>query len=174
MSLLLMVLGLVGGLAVAVELLNLFAREFFGGGRAQEAIKESIRKTQSELRAADKKLDALRATRRTVASELERAAHKIEEMEREMRRTPDVPPALIHSVATAGSGGRYRAPLSKTLPAEADENQTLLWKNQAFVEVLAAGPEEALDAAKRQFPESHGYAIGAFIPVSSPSVESAA
>lgn len=174
MSLLLMVLALVGGLAVLVEAFNLLGRDIFFGGRAQEAIKESIRKTQSELRAADKKLDSLRATRRGVVAELERTTQKIEDIEKELRRTPDVPPALIHSVATTGFGGRYRATLSKTLPPEADENQVLLWKHNAFVEVAAAGPEEAYDAARRQFPESHGYAIGRFTPVDKSSVESAA
>ena len=42
----------------AAVLLNMF----FNGGRAQEQLKESIRKTQSEIRAADKKLDSMRAT----------------------------------------------------------------------------------------------------------------
>jgi hypothetical protein len=174
MSLLLTVLMAVGGLAVIVEVLNLVARDFFGGGRAQETIKESIRKTQSEIRAADKKLDSLRTTRRGVLTEFERAANKIEELEKQMRRAPDVPPALIHTLAsTAGSGTRYRAKITKTLPADADEHQTLLWKHESFLDVTAAGPDDARDAARRQFPEGHGYTIGPFAPVSS-SVESAA
>jgi len=175
MSFLLMVLILVGGLAVIVEVLNLFARDFFGGGRAQDAIKESIRKTQSELRAADKKLDSLRTSRRGVLTEFERAANKIEELEKQSRRAPDVPPALIHTLASAsGFGTRYRAKLTKTLPDDADENQLLLWKHEAFLEVTADGPDEALSAARRQFPEAHGYGIGPFAPVTSTSVESAA
>jgi hypothetical protein len=174
MSLLFMLLIMVGGLAVTVELLNLFARDFFGGGRAQEAIKESIRKTQAELRTADKKLDAMRATRRGVVAELDRATNKIEDIDKSLRRAPEVPPALIHTVGTATAfGTRYRAKITKTLAGDADESQALLWKHDSFVEVVAATPDEARDSARRQFPDAHGYVIGPFA-VTGSSVESAA
>lgn len=175
MSLLFLVLILVGGLAVVVELFNFFAKDLFFGGRATEAIKESIRKTQSELRAADKKLDSLRTSRRGVVAEFERATSKVEDLDKELRRTPDVPPALVHMLAsTTGFGSRYRASITKTLPPDADENQVLLWKYAAFVDVTADGADEASATARRQFPESHGYNIGPFAPVVTPSVESAA
>ena len=94
MSLLFMTLVGVGGLALVVELLNIFGREFFNGGRAQEQLKESIRKTQSELRAADKKLDSLRNTRRTVGNDLEKTLAKVEELERAVRRPSEAPPEI--------------------------------------------------------------------------------
>lgn len=171
-----MTLTVVGGFALLVEVLNIFAKDFFGGGRAQEKIRESIRKTQSELRAADKKLDSMRATRRAVVMELENAASKLEELERSLRRPSDAPPVLIHTVGSSGSGSgtRYRATITKTLTEDADENQILLWKQNALVEAAAASPDEAREATRRQFPESHGYAIGPFTAVGTPAVESAA
>ncbi len=170
-----MTLILVGGLALVIELLNIFGKDFFNGGRAQEQIKESIRKTQSELRAADKKLDSLRTSRRSVVMDLERAMSKVEDLEKSLRRTPDLPPVLIHTVAGSGFGNRYRATITKALANEADESQVLLWKFPSLVEVSAAsGPEEAATAARRQFPESQGYALGSFSSVGAAQVESAA
>ena len=165
----------VGGLALVVELLNIFGREFFNGGRAQEQLKESIRKTQSELRAADKKLDSLRNTRRTVGNDLEKTLAKVEELERAVRRPSEAPPVLVHNVAGTGFGNRYRATITKTLAEDADENQVLLWKHQSVVDVAAAAsPEEAADAARRQFPDTHGYTLGPFTAVGASRVESAA
>ena len=170
-----MTLVLVGGLALVVELLNIFGKDFFNGGHAQEQIKESIRKTQSELRAADKKLDALRTSRRSVVMDLERAMSKVENLEKSLKSAPDLPPALVHTVAGAGFGNRYRATITKTLAADADESQLLLWKYPSFVEVASAsGPEEAAAAARRQFPDTHGYALGSFSAVGPARVESAA
>lgn len=174
MSILFMTLVVVGGLALVVELLNIFAKDFFLGGQAQEKIKESIRRTQSELRAADKKLGSMRTTRRSAILDLESAVSKAESLEKDLKRAPDVPPVLIHTVGGSGFGTRYRARISKTLPDDADENQALIWKYRAFVEVTAAAPAEAYDASRRQFPESHGYVIGSFTPVGAPAVESAA
>ena len=170
-----MTLVAVGGLALVVELLNIFGKEFFNGGRAQEQLKESIRKTQSEIRAADKKLDSMRATRRTAARDLEKVMAKIEDLEKAMRRPSDAPPLLVHSVSGPGFGNRYRATITKTLPGDADEHQVLLWKQQNVVDVAGApSPEEAAEAARRQFPESHGYAFGPFNSVGASRVESAA
>lgn len=174
MSLLFMTLIVVGGLALVVELLNLFGKDFFNGGRAQEQIRESIRRTQSELRAADKKLDSLRATRRSAVLELEQTVAKIEDMEKSLKRPSDLPPVLIHTVGGSGSGTRYRASISKTLGDDADENQTILWKHPAFIEVTAAGPAEAQEATRRQFPDSHGYVIGPFTPFGESATVSAA
>jgi len=175
MSLLFMTLIVVGGLALVVELINLFGRDFFNGGRAQEQLKESIRRTQSELRAADKKLESMRATRRSAVMDFEQAVSKVNDLERTLRRAPDLPPVLIHTVGGSGSGMRYRATITKTLNDANDESQAILWKHRSFVEVTAASPVEALEATRRQFPDSHGYTLGSFTPVgASAAVESAA
>jgi hypothetical protein len=163
LSILIPLVGLVGALALVAELILIIGREFLSGGQQVAALKESIRKTQSELRAADKKLDSLRTNRRGAAKELEAAIAKLEEIEQQSRRAPESPPVLLYLLGQPGDfGRRFRAKITKTVPAEADEGQALLWKHESLVEIVTDTADEARREALRHFPEANGYALGPF------------
>ena len=163
MSILILLVGLVGGLALLIEIALLVFRDTLNGGQQIETLKEAIRKTQSELRAADKKLDALRTNRRGAVKELEAGMAKLEELDQESRRAPDKPPVLVYVVGQPGAfGRRFRAKITKKPPAssEIDENQTLLWRHESVVEIISDNPDTARRDMLRQFAEPNGYSVG--------------
>jgi len=166
LSLLITLVGVVGALALLAELVLILGRDILSGGRETETLKESIRKTQSELRAADKKLDALRANRRGAVKELESAVAKLEELDGQSRRPPDSPPTLVYVVGQPGAfGRRFRAKITKTFYNEADEHQALLWKHESVVEIISDSADMARSETLRQFPEANGYTLAPFIEV---------
>jgi hypothetical protein len=162
LSILIPLVGLVCTLALVIEIVLMLGRDILSGKHETEALKESIRKTQAELRGADKKLDALNATRRGAIKDAEASLAKIEDLQL-ARRAPEVPPVLIFVVGLPGAFRRFRGKITKTLPtssAEADETQTLIWKHECIVEVNADNIDLARRDALRQFPEHNGYALG--------------
>lgn len=172
---LLLLLAVFAAFATAVEVLNFLAPDFLAGLHREGALKESIAKTQAEIAESEKRLHALRTGLRNANLEVNRATDGLERLDGEFAQRRRVDPILVYPIASSNkTSGRYRAPLSKTLPSEPEEGQALIWARPAFVEVEADGPEEARRIALRQFPAQHGYAVGEFVDVTATTREAAA
>lgn len=172
---LLLLFAVLAAFATAVEVLNLVAPDFLAGLHREAALKESIAKTQVEIAESEKRLHSLRAGLRNAHLDVHRAADGLEKLDEKFAERRRVDPILVYPIASTNkTSGRYRAPLSKVLPPEPEESQTLIWAKTAFVEVEANGPEEAHRIALRQFPAQHGYVIGAFQDVTATAREAAA
>lgn len=172
---LLLVFAVFAAFAAAVEVLNFVAPEFLAGLHREATLKESIAKTQAEVAESEKRLHALRASLRNAHLDINRAIDGLDKLEAQFAERRRVDPVLVYPIASANkTSGRYRAPLTKSLPSEPEESQALIWARPALVEVEADSPEEAQRIALRQFPAQHGYAIGDFQDVTARAREAAA
>lgn len=159
-----------GAFALAVEVLNFVAPEFFAGLHRDTALKESVKKTQAEVAESEKRVQALRKTLRDLHTELNRAVTGLEKMDEQFAERRKVDPVLVYAIKTSTKAPRrFRATLAKTLSSDAEESQSLIWGAPAFVEVDALTAEDARAAALRQFPEPHGYSVGAFQETARPA-----
>jgi DNA gyrase/topoisomerase IV subunit A len=160
---LLLIFSVLAAFAVAVEALNLIAPDFLATLHRDAVLKDSIAKTQKEVAESEKRLDSLRTKLRNIQLEMSRTADGLEQINEQFAERRRVTPILIYPIsATRKVSYRFRAPISKTLPSEPEEGQTLMWAGKAFVEVEANTSDEAHRIALRQFPSQQGYAIGQF------------
>ena len=162
-------------IALVVEVLNFIAREFLSGVRREDALKADVQKIQADIDEATGKLGGLKNDLRKALADLDGAKNSFHEVDKEIARRQRVEPVLVYQLGTeTGTGFRFRAPVTKTLPAEPDAGQALLWKRQNFVEVWTASEDKARSLAADQFPAKHGYSIGAFVRTGDDSLEKAA
>lgn len=172
---LLLLLAVFTAFAVAVEALNFVAPDFLGGLHREAALKESIARTQAEVAESEKRLHALRTNLRNVHLDLNRAATGIEKLDEQFSERSRVAPVLIYPIATSNKASHvFRATITKSLPSDPEESQTLMWAASAFVEVEANNAADARAIALRQFPSQHGYALGNFEVVRAVTAEAAA
>ena len=112
---------------------------------------------------------------RKALADLDRAKTAYHDLEKEMSRRQRVEPVLVYQIGQETETGiRFRATVSKALPAEPDPNQKRLWGRQNFVEVWTASEDKARTLAADQFPAKHGYTIGAFVRTGDDALEKAA
>ncbi len=163
--LLVLILGLTAVLAIAVEVLNLVAREFLSGVRREDKLKAALREIEKDLVEAENKIGGLKANLRTGFNELDRVKNAVMETEKEIAKRQKVDPVLVYLAGSeVGTGWRFRAPVTKTLPEKPDPNQALLWtKKESFVEVWAQTEDQAAARALDLLAPKHGYKIGAFV-----------
>lgn len=161
--LLLIILAVLVGLATVLEVVNFAARGMLTGGRV-EALRAEIQQTQQDLAEAANKIGALKAELRQAFNDLDRAKNDFESTEKEIVRRQKTDPVLVYQLgAEVGSGYRFRAQVTKTLPEKADPNQTLLWSKESYVEIWTPTEEKARSMALEQFPANQGYALGPFV-----------
>lgn len=160
---LLLIFAVLAAFAIAVEALNFIAPDFLATLHREAALKESITKTQKEVAESEKRIDSLRTKLRGVHLEMSRTADGLDQINEQFAERRRVMPILIYPIAaTRKVSYRFRAPISKTLPSEPEEGQTVMWAGKAFVEVEANTSEEAHRIALRHFPSQQGYAVGQF------------
>lgn len=163
---LLLILAVLAAFAIAVEALNFIAPDFIATMRRDAALKESVANTQKEVAESEKRLDGLRRQLRALQHDLSRATDGLEKLDEQFAERRRAEPVLVYLIASANKVPyRFRAPLSKALPAEPEDSQAMMWGSPAFVEVEANSADEAKQIAARQFPSQNGYAVGAFAPV---------
>lgn len=172
---LLLLLAVFTAFAVAVEVLNFVAPDFIGGLHREAALKESIARTQAEVAESEKRLHTLRTNLRNVHLDLNRTAAGLEKLDEQFSERSRVAPVLVYPVATSNKASHvFRATITKSLPSDPEESQTLMWAAAAFVEVEANNATDARAIALRQFPAQHGYAFGDFKAVRAVAAEAAA
>lgn len=115
-----------------------------------KAAQERCREREPELAAAVKKSEEALAALRRASTELA-----------ESQQPRDV---LVHKIGEP-PGLQFRGAVSKTLPADAEESQVLLWSYRHLVDVWAANPDEAVALASRSFSDQAGYVLSAFQPL---------
>jgi hypothetical protein len=173
--LLLLLFGVVASLALAVEVLNFVAREFLSGVRREDTLKAALAQIHKDLDQADDKLGGVKSNLRKALNDLDKARTSFQEVEKEIARRHKLEPVLVYPVGSeVGTGFRFRAPLTKTLPEKPEENQTLLWKRESYVEIWTNSEDQARAGAEDQFPRKHGYTIGPFVRTGDEAMEKAA
>ncbi len=163
--LLLSIFGVLAAFGLVLEVLNFVARDFLCGGRRVEALRESIRATQKDLAEAENKIGGIKGDLRKALNDLDRVKNDFQSTEKEISRRQKTDPVLVYLIGPeVGTGFRFRAPVTKTLPAEnPDANQKLLWSKENFVEIWTASEDKARALAGDQFPAKHGYTVGEFV-----------
>jgi hypothetical protein len=171
----LLILATLVAIGLVLEVLNVIAREFLSGVRREDALKADLQRIEEDLDAAAGKISSLKNDLRKKFAALDRAKTTFHDAEKEISRRTRTQPVLVYLLGPeAGTGFRFRAPVTKALPEESDPNQALLWRHQTFVEVWTGSEEKAQSIAADQFPAKHGYTIGAFVRTGDDLVEKAA
>lgn len=164
MSLSLLILATLVAVALVLEVVNFIAREFLSGVRREDALKADLQRIEEDLDSAAGKIGSLKNDLRKKFADLDRAKTTFHDAEKEIAKRNRVQPVLVYLLSPeTGTGFRFRAPVSKTLPEEPEPNQTHLWRQQNFVEVWTGTEEKARSIAEDQFPAKHGYAVGVFV-----------
>ncbi len=172
---LMLILAVLIAAALVVEVLNFIAREFFSGVRREEALKAELNQIGADLDKAADKLGALKNDLRKGLADLDLAKTGYHDAEKEISRRQRLQPVLVYLLgAETGMGFRFRAPVTKALPAEPDAHQKLLWGRENFVEVWTASEDKARSFASDQVPAKQGYTIGAFVRTGDDLIEKAA
>jgi len=160
----LLIVGVVAGAALLCELAVRLAPELFAAHSRESALKEEVSKLHHDLTTAEKKIESMMASTRASEAEIEAARVEINRLERELSQRKRVPPILIYRIGPPSPTQlRYRAPISKKLPAEPEPHQALVWRTPCLVETWAHTPRQASQQANQQFRAELGYAVGAFV-----------
>lgn len=171
----LLILSALVAMALVLEVVNFIAREFLSGVRREDALKADVRRIETDLEEAAGKMGAIKNDLRKKLADLDQAKTAYHEVDKELARRQRLEPVLVYMLgAETGTGTRFRAPVAKALPAEADPHQKQLWGRQNFVEVWTASEDRARALAADQFPAKHGYTIGAFVRTGDDIIEKAA
>lgn len=155
-------------LAVAVEALNFLAKDLLPDLYGEKQLNTSLEKAQGELQQTDKKFTDRHGKLTKLQDEVEAARKAVHEVEEQITRGIEVPPVLVHTAGQPGRGKRFRATLSKELPATPDPVQQLIWEKPNFIDVWASDADAAHDAVAGQYKTPNGYQLGAFAPAPVP------
>lgn len=162
-------------MGLVLEVVNLLAREFLSGVRREDALREDLRKLQTDLAEAAKKIAGQKNDLRKGLGDLDNAKTACLDVEKEMSKRQRVDPVMVYLLGPeTGVGFRFRAPLTKILAEGADAFQKKLWGRANFVEVWIASEEKARSIAEDQFPAKQGYKVGPFERTSDTVTEKAA
>jgi septal ring factor EnvC (AmiA/AmiB activator) len=164
MTLWLLIFGVVAGAALLCEVIAHLAPELFATNSREAALKEEISKLHHDLTTADKKIASMKTSTRASDAEIEAARLEINRIDREITQKKRVPPNLIYRIGPPSPTQlRYRAPITKQLPEQAEAHQTLVWRTPCAVETWAHTPRQAAQQAHQQFRPELGYSLGAFV-----------
>jgi len=169
-------LGVVLIIAVALEALLLVGQDKLFDSKKLADMEAELEKTYGDLREAKKRIDDRQIALRTVNVDAERQRKQIQEADKAFAESQKVMPKLIHVIGTPNPGPCFRAPITKTLPANPDRAQKAVWGCTNFIEVWADDVVTAKATAERQFQEKQGYKIGemvAFQPPQPPLLKAA-
>ncbi len=160
----LLIFGVVAGAALLCELAVRLAPELFAANSRESALKEEVSKLHHDLTAAEKKIESMKVSTRAADTEIEAARVEIHRLERELAQRKRVPPILIYRIGPPSPTQlRYRAPITKQLPAAPEPDQALVWRTPCIVETWANTPRHASQQASQQFRAELGYSVGAFV-----------
>ena len=152
-------MGLVG-LAVALEILLNFGREFLLGTRRQAALDAQIQQAQADLRVSQQRIEERRKALRAAADDADHQRAALKAADQAFAESQKVTQSLVHVVGQPLSGTRFRAPITKDLPPTPDRSQKMIWSCNNFIEVWAADIDEAKALLAKQFQEKQGYKVG--------------
>ena len=164
MTIWLLIFGVVAGAALLCEVVVHLAPELFAANSREATIKEEISKLHHDLTTVDKKIESMKTSTHTSDAAIEAARVEINRIDREITQKKRVPPVLIYRIGPPSPTQlRYRAPLTKQLPDQAEAHQTLVWRRPCVVETWAHTPRAAAQQAHQQFRPELGYSLGAFV-----------
>lgn len=130
-----------------------------------ERLERQAKDAQTELQQLKERSAARQAELTTVRDQAETALAMMRKASRDLADSQRPREVLIHRLGEPGAGTLFRAALRKTLPDTPEENQTLFWSYENFVDVWASSPVRAEEIAARHFAAKAGYSVGAFQPV---------
>lgn len=130
-----------------------------------ERLERQAREAQDELRQAQERSAARQAELTAARNEAEAALATLRKASRDLADSQRPREVLVHRLGDPAAGMQFRAVLRKTLPDTPEENQTMLWSYENFVDVWASSPVRAEEIAARHFAAKAGYSFGAFQPV---------
>jgi hypothetical protein len=160
----LLIFGVVAAAALLCEVAVHMAPELFAAHSRESALKEEVSKLHHDLSTAEKKIESMLASSKATDSEIEAARLEINRLDRDVVQRKRVPPILIYRIGPPSPTQlRYRAPITKQLPSDAEPNQALVWRTPCVVETWAHTPRQASQQASQQFRAELGYSIGAFV-----------
>ena len=157
-----LILGALFMAGLALEIFLLVGRDYLLKTRRRAAFEDSLRKAQEDCQEARKRIEERRADFRAAADQAERQRAEIAKADEAFAKAQKTMPTLTYTLGEKGDGTRFRAAISKTLPAKAEAAQRLVWSCENFVDVWAINVETAAQVAGTQFPAKHGYVIGEF------------
>ncbi len=144
---------------IALEVLLNFGKHLLLGTRKHEALEEQIQKAQEDLRVSQKKIEERRATLRAAVEDADRTKADLQAAEKAFQESQKVVPTLVHVIGMPYSGARFRAMVTKDLPAKPDRSQQRIWACKNFIEVWADDANAAKVAIAKQFQEKQGYKV---------------
>lgn len=165
-----MILSVLFALAVAAELFLFVGKDYLLNKRRHMAIEASVRQVYVDLKESETRIEARRAALLAAVNAADARLANMIEADKSFATSHKVMPVLVHTVGDVGAGLRFRASLSKELPATPEASQQLIWRCKNLVEVWAADIGSARDLASKQFRDGQGYDIGEFIAVDSRSI----
>lgn len=154
-----------GLLALLTEVACLVCRPFLERYYRESEWRASLQAAQGDLAEAKRRVDTISPAAKAVRQELARAKETLVDLERQFEEKKKTKPVVVLPAGHAVAGGTrscFRAPVSKTLGADAEPQQAHLWRQVCFVEVWADSRAEATVEAHLQFPGGQGYRIGSF------------
>jgi len=158
-------LGIVLLAAIALEALLLLGQDRLFNTQKLAEMEAELEKTYGDLREAKKRIDDRQILLRTANIDAERQRKQIQEADKAFADAQKTMPNLIHVLGTPNPGPCFRALITKTLPANPDRSQKIVWACTNFLEVWADDAAAAKASAERQFSEKQGYKVGEMMPV---------
>jgi hypothetical protein len=164
MTLWLLLTGFLFVLALLAESANLLGPQMFAVMGRDGALKDEISQLQRDLAQIEKKFDAAKAATAKSITEIEKLRKEASRLERELDDRRAVVPVLVYRIAQSSATLiRFRAPISKTLPAETDSQQALIWRAPGVIETWSLSPDQAAVQAQHHFRRELGYTVGTFV-----------
>ena len=159
--------------AVALELFLFLGKDYLLDTRRRAALEASLRQRYVDLQEAKKRIEVERAGLIAAIDEADRQRAALYEADKAFARSQKVMPSLIHTLGERNSGLRFRAPLTKQLPATPETSQKLIWSCQNFIDVWASDAYAARHTAEKQFHVKQDYDVGEFVamPPQAPAAE---
>lgn len=157
--------------AAAVEVFLLLGKDHLLDTRRRAALETSLQQAYTDLQEAKKRVEAKRAALLAKVEEVERRRAELQAADRAFAAAQKVMPTLVHTLGEQNAGIRFRAPLSKELPATPEAAQKLIWSCNNVVDVWAGDAAAARDMAEKQFRAKQDYNVGEFtaMPADAPA-----
>ncbi|HTY66807.1 MAG TPA: hypothetical protein VMH36_09155 [Alphaproteobacteria bacterium] len=165
-----MILGALFIVAVAVELFLFLGKDYLLDTRRRAALEASLRQSYIDLQEAKRRIEVERAGLIAAIDEADRQRAALSEADAAFARSQKIMPDLIHTLGERNSGIRFRAPLTKQLPATPEASQKLMWSCRNFLDVWASDANAARQTAEKQFQAKQDYEIGEFAAMPSAPV----
>lgn len=148
--------------AVAVEVFLFVGKDHLLDTRRRAALEATLRQAYTDLQEAKTRIAAKRADLLKAVEEGERQRAALQDATRAFAVSQKITPTLIHTLGERNAGVRFRAPLTKHLPATPEDAQKLVWSCKNFVDVWAGDAATAHQMAEKQFQVKQDYDVGEF------------